>query len=106
MAVPRPPPEPNIFQPPFLRKLDLPHRKNIARRCFVIKMQFEIPGLELRQYRIDASFNGRMVPAVTGDKLLDYGLEGSGRKKCVRYKHQDCRTTAADWRITCVRLES
>ena len=68
-------------------------------------MQFDIPGIELRQYRIDAAFNGRMVRAVTGDKLLDYGLEGGGRKKCVRYKHQDCRTKAADWRITRVRLE-
>ena len=67
-------------------------------------MQFDIPGIEFRQYRIDASFNGRMVRAVTGDKLLDYGLEGVGRKKCVRYKHQDCTTKAADWHIMRVRL--
>jgi hypothetical protein len=72
---------------PFLSKLDQPHWKNIAGLCFVIKMQFDIPGIDLKQYRIDASFNGQMVRAVTGDKLLDYGLEGSGRKKCVRYKH-------------------
>jgi len=87
MAVPRPPLGPNIYQPPFLSKLALPHWKNIAGLCFVIKMQFDIPGIELRQYRIDASFDGRMVRAVTGDKLLDYGLEGGGRKKCVRYTH-------------------
>jgi hypothetical protein len=41
-------------------------------------MQFDIPGIELRQYRFDASFNGRMVRAVTGDELLDYRLEGRG----------------------------
>jgi hypothetical protein len=84
---------PNIYQ---RCKIDLPHWKNIAGLCFVIKMQFDIPGIELRQYRIDASFNRRMVRAVTGDKLLDYGLKGVGRKKCVRYKHQDCRTKAAE----------
>ena len=84
----------------------LAHGKDIAGLCFDIKIQFDIPGIELRQYRIDAAFNRRMVSAVTGDKLLDHGLEGRGRKKCVRYKHQDCTTKAAKWRITRVRLES
>jgi hypothetical protein len=87
MAVPRPPLGPNIYQLPFLSKLDLPHGKNIAGLCFVIKVQFDIPGIKLRRYCIDASFNRRMVRAITGDKLLDYGLQGRGRKKCVRYTH-------------------
>ena len=62
-----------------LSEPELPHWKDIAGLRFVIKVQFDIPGIELRQYRIDASFNGRMVRAVTGDKLLDYGLEGGSR---------------------------
>ena len=58
-------------------------------------MQFNISSIKLRQYGLDAAFNGRMIRAVTGDKLLDNGLERRGRKKCVRYT---LGTNAADWR--------
>jgi hypothetical protein len=38
-------------------------------------VQFDIPRIELRQYGVDAAFNGRMIRAVTGDKLLDNGVK-------------------------------
>ena len=81
MAVPPAPTWAQHLPTPFLSKLDLPHWKNIAGLCFVIKMQFDIPGIELRHYRIDASFNGRMVRAVTGDKLLEYRPGGQRPKE-------------------------
>jgi len=57
----------------------LPARwKNIAGLRFVIKMQFDLAGNELRQNRLDPAFNGRLVRAVTRYKLLDNGLKRRG----------------------------
>lgn len=50
-------------------------------------MQFDISSIELRQYGLDAALNGRMIRAVTSDKLLDNGPEYRGRQKCMRNTH-------------------
>ena len=59
----------------------LPYGKNIAGFRFVNQIAVDIPSILLREYRLDASFNGPMIRAFTRDKLLDNGLEGRGRKK-------------------------
>jgi hypothetical protein len=54
----------------------LPARwENIAGLRFVIKMQFDLAGNELRQDRFCAAFNGRLIRTVSGDELLDNGLK-------------------------------
>ena len=71
----------------------LPARwENIAGLRFVIEVQLDLAGNELRQNGFYPALYGRLIRAVTGDKLLDNGLKRLGRKKCVRNTHSDCRT--------------
>ena len=70
-------------------------RQDIARPGFIIEMQLDAASIELPQHALDSLLDERMIRAVAGDELLDYGSQCYGRQMRVGDVHA---SSIFDWR--------